>query len=63
MRANGVRSLLVECRGCKRTVSVVADQIPDHVLVPDAGLLFKCSACGSRDVGTRPDWNTKTARP
>lgn len=59
MRENGVRSLLVECRGCKRTVSVLADDLPGDVLVPEAGRRFRCSGCGSRDLGTRPDWNSK----
>lgn len=59
MRENGVRSLLVECRSCRRTVSVVADMLPDEVPVPEAGRRFRCSACGSREITTRPDWSAK----
>lgn len=59
MRENGVRSLWVECKACRREVSVVADMIPSDVEVPKAGRFFRCSACGSKDILTRPDWSSQ----
>lgn len=60
MRANGARSLIVECRSCRHSASVLVDMLPDEVLVPEAGRRFRCSACGSREITTRPDWKAGT---
>lgn len=63
MRENGVRHLIVQCRSCRHSASVLADMLPDDELVPSAGRRFRCSACGSRAIDTRPDWSAKTEKP
>ena len=36
--------------------SVNVDGLPDDVPVPDVALRLRCSACGSRNVKTQPEW-------
>lgn len=61
MRHNGVRAVVATCRGCKRSVEVVVDQLGDEVFVPDAGLRMRCSTCGHRGAETVPAWRTRRA--
>ncbi len=58
MRAHGVRAVLATCQetSCGHSGSVNVDHLPDDVPVPDVALRLRCSACGSRNVKTQPDW-------
>jgi len=58
MREHGVRSVVAECHEirCGHSGSVNVDHLPDDVPVPDVALRLRCSACGSRNVKTIPDW-------
>ena len=60
MRQNGVRSVTAECKACKREAAVNCDALPADLPVPDVALRLRCSACGSKQIVTRPDW---TERP
>jgi hypothetical protein len=58
MRAHGVRSVLATCQetSCGHARSVNVDNLSADVPVPDVALRLRCSACGSRNVKTQPDW-------
>jgi hypothetical protein len=56
MRENGTRSVEAECQTCKHTAIVNVDDWPAEVSVPDVGLRLRCSACGGKDIDTRPNW-------
>jgi len=58
MREHGVRSVAAHCQqtGCGHAGSVNVDYLPDDLPVPDVALCLRCSACGSRNVKTQPDW-------
>ena len=53
MRANGVRSLLVYCSACPRTVVFNADAYPEAVPVPAFGPRMVCTGCGM--IGAMPE--------
>ena len=36
--------------------SVNVDHLPDDFPVPDVALRLRCSACGSRNMKTQPNW-------
>ena len=59
MREHGVRSVAAHCQEPTRghSGSVNADHLPDDFPVPDVSLRLPCSACGSRNVKTQPDWS------
>ena len=58
MREHGVRSVAAHCQdlSCGHSASVNVDHLADDVPVPDVALRLRCSACGSRNVKTQPDW-------
>jgi hypothetical protein len=56
MREHGVRSVEAECRDCKREALVNVDSLSDALPVPDVALRLRCSACGSKNIATRPNW-------
>ncbi len=58
MREHGVRSVAAICQetSCEHSGSVNVDNLPDDFPVPDVALRLRCSACGSRNVKTQPDW-------
>ena len=56
MRENGVRSVLATCNTCQHEATVNVDALPATLPVPDVGLKLKCSACGGKDINTRPAW-------
>ena len=58
MRENGVRAVIAEGRACRHKADVVVDQIADETFVPDVGRRMVCSACGGRNIETRPAWHT-----
>jgi hypothetical protein len=63
MRANGVRSILATCETCQHEAVLDADQWPDDLPVPDVGLKLRCSACGGREIATRPNWRDREEKP
>ena len=46
--------------GCGHEGSVNVDHLPDDFPVPNVALRLRCSACGSRNVKTVPNWNEGT---
>jgi hypothetical protein len=56
MRANGVRSVEARCEACGHEALANCDGLP----VPNVALKLRCSACGSKKIGTKPNW---TERP
>ena len=58
MREHGVRSVAAHCQdaSCGYSASINVDDLPDDFPVPDVSLRLRCSACGSRNVKTQPDW-------
>jgi len=61
MRANGVRSLLVYCTACPRTVIFNVDAYPERLPVPAFGPRMVCTGCGMIDADARPNWNENRA--
>ena len=53
MRENGVPSISATCETCQHEAVLSADQWPP---VPDIGLKLRFSACGGREIATRPNW-------
>jgi hypothetical protein len=56
-----IRNLLKPVRyarglSCGHSGSMSVDKLPDSFPVPDVSLRLRCSACGSRNVKTQPDW-------
>src|ERR687897_116541 len=64
MREHGVRSVLAICQdaSCGYSASINVDDLPDDLPVPDVALRLRCSACGSRNVKTQPDWKQGGSR-
>jgi hypothetical protein len=58
MREHGVRSVLGICQEASRghSASLNVDELPDDFPVHNVSLRLRCSACGSRNVKTQPDW-------
>jgi hypothetical protein len=56
MREHGVRSIEATCRTCQHSARLNVDGWPADVPVPDVGLGLVCSACGGKEIETRPDW-------
>jgi hypothetical protein len=56
MRANGVRSLAVDCLKCHHRATVKVDDQPGDLYVPSFKNRMRCSKCGSRDVTVMPAW-------
>lgn len=59
MRKNGVRSIYAWCMDCRHDATVNVDHLPGHLAVPAMAKRMKCSACGSRNISVRPDWNSR----
>jgi hypothetical protein len=58
MRQNGVRAVTATCEACAHEADVNVDALPETVTVPTAGLRLRCSACGGKQINTRPAWHT-----
>jgi len=59
MRANGLRSLMVYCSACPRTVTFNVDDYSDAVLVPAFGPRMVCTGCGMIGADARPNWTER----
>ena len=64
MREHGIRSVATSCLeiGCGHAGSVNVDHLPEDLPVPDVALRLRCSACGSRNVKTIPNWHEAHGR-
>jgi len=62
MRANGVRSLLVNCLNvnCRHESIVNVDGLSDDLFVPSLGPRMRCQRCGQRGADVRPNWNERS---
>ena len=56
MRANGVRSLAVQCPQCRREVIMNVDHLPGDLTVPSFGPRMVCTKCGTIGADARPNW-------
>jgi hypothetical protein len=56
MRANGVRSLDVQCNECRHRVIVNVDHLPGDLTVPSFGPKMVCTMCGTIGADVRPNW-------
>ena len=61
MRANGVRSLLVYCTACSRTVIFNVDAYAETLPVPAFGPRMVCTGCGMIGADARPNGNENPA--
>ena len=61
MRANGVRSLLVNCSNvnCRHEAIVNLDGLNDDISVPSLGPRMRCQRCGQLGADARPNWNER----
>ena len=62
MRENGVHSVVATCAKCRHEGVLDVQRWPADTPVPDVGLKLRCSACGGRDVETRPNWSDRGER-
>jgi hypothetical protein len=63
MRANGVRSLWVQCIVCHHDAVLDVEAWPDHVPVPAFGPRMVCTRCGIIGADARPNWKDRDERP
>jgi hypothetical protein len=62
MRENGVHSVVATCAKCRHEGVLDVQRWPADTPVPDVGLKLRCSACGGRDIDTRPNWLERGGR-
>lgn len=53
-RAAGVREAEIWCGDCHHHAEVSTDTMPPELAIPDICLRYRCSACGSRNLTSRP---------
>jgi hypothetical protein len=63
MRANGVRSLDVQCHNCRHRVIVNVDHLPGDLTVPSFGPRMVCTKCGTIGADVRPNWQERRRSP
>jgi hypothetical protein len=56
MRANGVRSLDIQCNQCRHRVILNVDHLPRDLTVPSFGPKMVCTRCGTIGADVRPNW-------
>jgi ribosomal protein S27E len=61
MREHGGRFVEATCEACKHEAAINVDTLPAGLYVPDVALRLRCSACGSKQITTRPDWTRHQA--
>lgn len=52
----GITRVSATCDACRHSALVDVSGWPPELYVPDVGLRLRCSACGGREIDTRPDW-------
>jgi hypothetical protein len=57
MRALGVRTIDAYCECGHGAHGISVEAVPDDVPVPDLAIRLLCSACGSKNVRSRPNWS------
>jgi hypothetical protein len=55
MRANGVRSLDVQCHACRHRVIMSVDHLPGDLTVPSFGPKMVCTRAGMISADVRPN--------
>lgn len=53
-RAAGVREAEIWCGDCHHHAEVSTNGMPAELAIPDLCLRYRCSACGSRNLTSRP---------
>jgi hypothetical protein len=59
MRANGVRSLDIQCNQCRHEVVLNVDHLPGHIAIPSFGPRMVCTYCGTIGADVRPNWKER----
>ena len=59
MRADGVRSLDVQCIQCRHRVIVNVDHFPGDLIVPSLEPRMVCAKCGTIGADARPNWRER----
>jgi hypothetical protein len=59
MRANGVRSLAIQCHQCRHEVIMNVDHLPGDLTVPSFGPKMVCTKCGAIGADVRPNWRER----
>jgi hypothetical protein len=59
MRHNGVRSLEVQCPGCRHETVVNVDDFPSDLLVREFDPRMACTKCGIVGADVRPNWKER----
>ena len=62
MRENGVGFVVATYSKCQYEGVLDVQRWPADTPVPDVGLRFRCSACGGREIDTRPNWSERGER-
>jgi hypothetical protein len=60
MRQNGVRSLEVQCFGCRHEVVMNVDKYTGDLLVREFGPRMVCTTCGMVGADVRPNWKERS---
>jgi hypothetical protein len=61
MRANGVRTLDVQCAAidCRHSAVLDVSGFPDDATVPFFGCRLRCAVCGHLGADARPNWRER----
>jgi hypothetical protein len=59
MRANGVRSLDIQCNQCRHDVILNVDHLPGDLKIPTLGPRMACTKCGTIGADVRPNWKER----
>jgi hypothetical protein len=57
MCLNGVRAVIATCEACGHGADVNVDALAETVVIPEVGRRLRCSACGAKQINTRPAWH------
>jgi hypothetical protein len=59
MRANGVRSLDIQCNQCRHEVVLNVDHLPGDLKIPTLGSRMACTKCRVVGADVRPNWKER----
>jgi hypothetical protein len=59
MRANGVRSLDLQCKQCRHEVALNVDHLPGDLAIPSLVPRMACTKCGAVGADVRPNWKER----
>jgi hypothetical protein len=60
MREKGVRSLDVQCHGCRHQVVLNVDPYPGELRIRWFGTRMVCTKCGMVGADVRPNWQERS---